>query len=132
MPTATFKRTRRLAPGPVFWSVALPMAAAVLLMAGWAGYLVYLSFEMLSDLTGLHPAFCGVLSVLCLCSFSINSTRWALLPAVIQTGLGRTLVWVTVGYQFVVNQWPAEHVALLALPLVLLSARMAFRWLRNR
>lgn len=125
MPTATFKRTRRLAPGPVFWSVALPMA-------GWAGYLVYLSFEMLSDLTGLHPAFCGVLSVLCLCSFSINSTRWALLPAVIQTGLGRTLVWVTVGYQFVVNQWPAEHVALLALPLVLLSARMAFRWLRNR
>lgn len=132
MPTATFKRNRRLAPGPVFWSVALPVAAAVVLMAGWAGYLGYLSLEMLSDLTGLHAAVCGVLVVLCLSSFSINSTRWALLPAVIQTGLGRTLVWVTVGYQFVVNQWPAEHVALLALPLVLLSARMAFRWLRNR
>lgn len=132
MPTATFKRTRRLAPGPVFWSVAVPMAAAVLLMVGWAGYLMYLSLEMLSDLTGLHAAVCGVLIVLCLGSLSVNGTPRALLPAVIRTGLGRALVWGTVGYQLVVNQWPAEHVALLALPMALFSARTVFQWLRKR
>lgn len=132
MPTATFKRNRRLAPGPVFWSVALPVAAAVVLMAGWAGYLVYLSLEMLSDLTGLHAAVCGVLVVLCLSSLAVNGTSRALLPAVVRTGLARALLWGTVGYQLVVNQWPVGHVALLAFPLALVSARTAFRWLRKR
>lgn len=123
MYTVTFKGKKHSVSGTVFWSLALPVLAVFALVVCWAGWLIYLSTNMLEDYTGISAFVCGLVALVLLGSMTINGQEKALLPSPVRYGLGLCLVWVTVYYQYAVQHWAMSKLALLATPLVVLGLR---------
>lgn len=99
----------------------------------WGVWMVYLSTTMLSEYTGAGAVTCGFTVLVLLGSLTTENQVYRLLPALLQSVLGRCLVGYTLYYQVAVRHMHWTLLVLLFIfPVVAYAKRLVSFYLKRK